>query len=351
MKLCILNIAYPFAPVRDDTAGGAEQVLLALDRALMNKGHNSIVLAQKGSAPSGKLLEIEIPGGIITDEKKHNAYRIYSAEIRKALKDFHIDLIHMHGLDFHSYLPTEGPPVLVTLHLPLAWYAEGVLAPKRPNTFLHCVSHSQMKIFPGNAKLNFLPVIANGVPVQEFELHIRKRNYAVSLGRICPEKGFHIALNAARRTELPLFLAGEVFPYETHQRYFESEILPRLDSKRKFIGKIDFIRKRRLLSGAKCLLAPSSAPETSSLTAMESLACGTPVIAFPEGALADIVEDGRTGLLVRNEEEMVQAINEIPGIDPGECRKTARMRFSSECMIRSYFEIYEKIASGTNPYR
>ena len=103
----------------------------------------------------------------------------------------------------------------------------------------------------------------------------------MALGRICPEKGYHIALDAAARAGVPMVLAGEVFRYPAHEQYFRDEIAPRLDASRRFIGPVGLHRKRRLLSEARCLLAPSLAPETSSLVAMEALACGTPVIAFP----------------------------------------------------------------------
>src|SRR5207249_5576489 len=129
-----------------------------------------------------------------------------------------------------------------------------------------------------------------------------------ALGRICPEKGFHFALQAAKMARADLLLAGQVFPYASHVEYFESKIVPRLDERRQFVGPVGFHRKKRLLSKAKCLLVPSTVNETSSLVAMEALAAGTPVIAFPSGALPEIVEHGRTGYLVSDVKEMAQAI-------------------------------------------
>ena len=189
-----------------------------------------------------------------------------------------------------------------------------------------------------------LPEIESGIAEDLFSGHHSKRRYAVAVGRICPEKGFHSALDAARRAKTPLLLAGEVFRNQAHEIYFQREITPRLDESRRFLGHIGLRRKRRLLSAARCLLAPSRAPETSSLAAMESLACGTPVIAFPSGALADIVEHGKTGFLVRDEDEMAEAIHAVDSIDPLACRQAARKRFSLDRMIKKYFALYECLA-------
>jgi glycosyltransferase involved in cell wall biosynthesis len=195
---------------------------------------------------------------------------------------------------------------------------------------------------------NLLPEIENGVPVERLNLRISKRQFAISLGRICPEKGFHIAVSAAGQAKIPILIAGEVFPYEEHLSYFRNVLQPLLGRSGKFIGAIDFERKRRLLTASRCLLVPSLVPETSSLVTMEALACGTPVVAFPNGALPELIENGKTGYLVENEFEMAEAIHRCQDIDPEDCRNAAREKFTSERMAKSYLDLYKRIIFGVD---
>jgi glycosyltransferase involved in cell wall biosynthesis len=341
--LSVLNVAFPLAAVGADSAGGAEQVLAYLDAALTREGHRSIVVACEGSQVAGTLVATPRIAGRLTETARGAAHAHHRRAIEHALRRGRIDLVHMHGIDFHAYLPPAGLPVLVTLHLPPDWYPARIFDLDRPGTFLHCVSASQRARCPPGAHL--LPEVQNGVPVEALAARHAKGNFAFALGRICPEKGFHIALDAAKRARTPLLIAGEIFRYDAHETYFEREIAPRLDGSRRFIGPVGFARKRRLLTAARCLLIPSLAPETSSLVAMEALACGTPVIAFPSGALPEIVEHGRTGFLVRDEREMAEAIGAAGALDPEACRAAARERFSLARTIERYLEMYRDLAA------
>ena len=342
MTLTVLNVAFPFAPVGLDAVGGAEQVLAQLDAALVRAGHRSLVVASAGSSPAGILVATSRAAGAITDAVRRRVHAAHRRAIGRALRRWPVDVVHMHGIDFHAYLPPPGPPVLVTLHLPPEWYPPAIFDLDRPSTFLHCVSASQRARCPRGARL--LPDVPNGVALDALRPGRAKRGFVIALGRICPEKGFHIALDAAKRARVPLLLAGQTFPYATHESYFAREIVPRLDGSRRFIGPIGLVRKHRLLGAARALLLPSLAPETSSLVAMEALACGTPVIAFPAGALPEIVEHGRTGFIVRDEREMVEAIEAATRIQPEDCRAAARERFSLERTIERYFGLYRDLA-------
>lgn len=342
MSLTILSVAYSLAPVRDDTAGGAEQILAIIDEALVRSGHNSIVIACEGSRSAGELVTVPRINGSLDYSSRNLAQKEMRKAIRRVLKSRVVDLIHMHGFDFHAYLPPAGTPALVTLHLPPSWYPREVFRLKRLRTYLNCVSATQNRACPRSEKL--LPQISNGIPVEKFRMQREKEDYALVLGRICPEKGFHMALNAAIRAEIPVVVAGEVFQYEAHVQYFKKEVLPRLDGRnRRFIGSVDLSQKRSLLSNARCILIPSLAEETSSLVAMEALASGTPVIAFAAGALTEIVEPGKTGFLVNNEVEMAEAIRHVRSISPSDCRRAAEERFSSHRMTKEYLKVYRKL--------
>jgi glycosyltransferase involved in cell wall biosynthesis len=196
-----------------------------------------------------------------------------------------------------------------------------------------------------------LPFIENGVVLEQFRIRLRKRRFALALGRICPEKGFHLAAEAAAEADCPLVVAGEIFRYRAHQEYFTNQLAPRLDGCRRFVGPVGLARKRRLLAGACCLLVPSLVPETSSLVSMEALASGTPVIAFPSGALPEIIEHGRTGFVVDGPREMARAIREVHRIDPEACRSAARKYFSAERMIGEYLTLYNQLATQSRSRR
>ena len=349
MTLTVLSVAYPLAPVGRDAVGGAEQVLTLLDRALVAAGHCSVVVACEGSRAAGELVKVPRQIGLLDDAARERAWDRHRAAIADALLRWPVDLVQLHGFEFHAYLPAPGVPALATLHLPPSCYPPEALQPSRPETWVHCVSHTQHAACP--ASPNLLAPIENGVPVAELAGRHAKRNFALVLGRVCPEKGIHLAIEAAKRAGVGLIIAGEVFSYEAHQRYFEEVVAPRLDAARRFIGPIGFVRKRRLLTAARCLLVPSTTPETSSLAAREALACGTPVVAFPNGALPETIEHGRTGFLVDNVEAMATAIEAAHAIDPEACRRVARERFSMERMVESYFAVYRQLAGISPPSR
>jgi len=343
MRLTVLNVAYPLAPVGRASVGGAEQILAALDAALVRGGNHSIVLACGGSAVAGTLWPLPQANGLLDEAAVTSARERHDRAIQEALRRWPIDVIHMHGVDFHHYLPHTAVPVLATLHLPIDWYPAHALRPNRPNTWFNCVSTSQHR--HASPSLNLLPPIENGVALEPLTRHA-KRGFALMLGRVCPEKGVHIAIDAAKRAGVTLLIGGEIFEYEAHRRYFDEEVRPRLDARRRFLGPVGLDRKRRLLAAARCLLIPSLAEETSSLVAREALAAGTPVVAFDRGALRETIEHGRTGYLVRDAAEMGEAIARVEAIDPDTCRAVARQRFSSDRMIEQYLAVYHRLAAS-----
>ena len=340
-RLTVLTIGYAMAPVGPDAVGGSEQIMSALDEALVAAGHRSLVVACRGSRIAGEWVDTGVdPATPIDDGVRRAAEAAVRAAASAALARERVDLVHAHGLDFAATLPAStGPGRLVTLHLPPEWYPPLAAC---PGEWLHCVSAAQQRACPADRRL--MPFIANGVPVDELAARrFAKRGFVLHLGRVCHEKGQHIALAVAHATGSALLLGGETFPYPAHRAYFDAEVVPRLDARRRFLGPLGFAAKRRLLSAAACLLVPSLANETSSLVAMEAAACGTPVVAFRSGALPEIVEDGVSGFLVDDEAGMADALARIGTIDPDACRAVARRRFDRARMVADYLARYEAL--------
>lgn len=348
MPLTVLSIAYPFSPTGPRAVGGAEQILSDLDRALVSAGHVSLVVACEGSQAARKLYSAPLPGGLLNDVDRLWSRNQFQAAIDRALSSHRVDLIHMHGLNFHEYKLPANIPVLVTLHLPIAWYPQDVWTKYGGNVQFQCVSETQRRTCP--PELRNAALVTNGVTQPERTGKIG--DFAIALGRICPEKNLHVALEAGTLANTRVLLGGSVFPYPAHEQYFREKIEPLLGAEapgHAFLGPLLPERKQHLLAQAKCLLHPTRAPETSSLVAMEALAAGTPVIAYRSGALPEIIEDGVTGFLVDSAEEMATAIGKVRSIDPEVCRSTARRRFSRERMVRDYFDLYSQLTQTRRP--
>ncbi len=334
----ILSVAYPLLPVGPDSAGGAEQILYLLERGIVQAGHESVVVAACGSQVFGELVATPQSGNEITDEQRRNAEREHLRCINDALERYEIDLIHFHGLDFHTYIPARPVAKLATLHLPPDWYPGSIF--DAPQLHLNCVSNSQADATPSKRKL---PVVLNGVDVERYQPAMSSREHLLWMGRVCPEKGVHIALEVAHAAGLPAVVAGPVHPFRDHQKYFSECVEPLLDDQRRYVGPVGLSGKIELLAQATCLLIPSLVAETSSLVAMEAISAGTPVVANRSGALPEVVEDGVTGFVVDSQEEMVEAVKRVCEISAVTCREAARRRFDVARMVRDYLRLYESL--------
>ena len=332
--MTILSVAYPLLPVSQDSSGGAEQILFLIERELVKAGLKSIVIGAKSSRVSGELLETPVFTGEITDQIRAEAQRAHLRRVEQACDQRHVDLIHFHGLDFYTYLPARRVPKLATLHLPLAWYPSSIF--DLSDIQLNCVSQTQAAALIGEK----LPFIANGIDTQQFQCGSGTRNHLLWLGRICPEKGVHIALHVAQRLDLPMIVAGAVHPFRDHESYFACRVRPLLDDKRKYVGPVGLEEKKKLLAEARCVLIPSLAPETSSLVAMEAISSGTPVIAFRSGALPEVIEHGQTGFIVDSEDGMADALVRIKEVSPSTCYEQAKLRFDVRRMASDYMKLY-----------
>lgn len=183
-RLTILSVAYPFAPVSPDAVGGAEQVLAALDAALVRAGHRSVVLACAGSRVAGELVALPAVPDVIDESARERAHEAIRAAIRRA----RADLVHLHGVDFDAYAPTGGPPVLATVHLPPECYPREALY---CGVFLNAVSATQDRALRALAEPSrVLGPVPNGVSVAALGAarHAR-RGFALTLGRCVRRRG------------------------------------------------------------------------------------------------------------------------------------------------------------------
>jgi glycosyltransferase involved in cell wall biosynthesis len=224
--------------------------------------------------------------------------------------------------------------VLATLHLPRELYAADAFEGLAKNVYFNCVSDSQRREFTDLPRM--LGVVRNGIAVERFAMGGRKSGYVLWMGRVCPEKAPHLAIAAARRAEVPIVLAGQVYPFRWHEDYWEREVKPLIDGDRvRWVPLPSFAEKTKLLREARALLVSSQIAETTSLVALEAMASGTPVIAFAAGALAEVVPK-ETGFLVGNVEEMARACGEVSRIRAQDCRAWVEHEYSAKAMADGY---------------
>jgi glycosyltransferase involved in cell wall biosynthesis len=338
----ILFSAYPLLPVSDESCGGAEQILWSVEREISLRGHKTAVAACESSRVSGELLSTgKVPLG---DDRFELREAEHSVAIISFAREKKSSIVHDHSGSFWKHAAQLTVPVLATLHLPRALYAESAFNALPNNVYFNCVSESQAASFRDLPRM--MPVVQNGIDVERFKMSRKKDEYLLWLGRICPEKAPHLAIEAAKRAGMKLVLAGQVYPFSYHKMYFENEVKPLIEGRNsnvEFIELPTFEEKVDLLRCAKALLVTSLIPETSSLVAMEAGACGTPVVAFRNGALSEVVQHGYTGFTVRSLDDMVAAIRDVGDIWPDECRHNVETKFSSKAMADGYERLYRRV--------
>ena len=249
------------------------------------------------------------------------------------------DLIHNH-LDFLplSYSRLVSTPVLTTIH---GFSSERILPVYRQyNGHVHYVAISDADRHPS---LDYVATVHHGVDLSEFTFTSEPGNYLLFFGRIHPDKGTLEAIEVARRSGLPLVIAGII-----HDRdYFAGEIEPRLDGRRvRYAGAVGPAERDSYLGGALALLHLINFDEPFGLSMIEAMACGTPVIATGRGSVPEIVRSGENGFIVDGVEAAVSAVSSCRQLDRGKVRNDAERRFSHRRMTRDYLRAYAQVLEG-----
>lgn len=349
-NLRVLYVAYPLLPISEHSAGGAEQMLLAVERAMHAGGHATTVAACAGSSVSGELFATG-DGADTADQferRSQEQTRLLLDWLREGAAE-RFDLVHDMSGGFWQHADGLRIPVMATLHLPPQLYKDANFSIIPSCVSFNCVSQSQMREFRNLPRV--LGVAPNGIPVENFceaIVPIDARQYFLWLGRICEEKGPHTALDVARAASVKLIVAGTVYPFLYHQKYFAREIIPRFKragNQAKYVPRPTFAEKVDLIRNARALLITSEVNETSSVVAMEAAACGTPVVALHRGALPEVIAEGVTGFVVDDADQMASALRWVSEIKPENCRAYAHQHYSAKRMADAYEELYRKLIS------
>ena len=343
--LRIAMLAPPWISVPSPGYGGVESVVSALTEALVERGHHVTLFCAPGSVSSARVVTLldrshpdQIQRSLYEVDHVGQAFDLIdAAEPSEAF-----DVVHDHcgfaGMAMANRLHT---PFVHTLHGPFTADTAAFYAGHGHKATLVGISRAQLDSAP--AALGRIDSIPNPIDLRAWPLQERKGDYLLWIGRMTPEKGPQRAIAAARAVGVPLVLAGIIQPGQ--QTFFDEHIAPHVDGKAvSFVGEVGGSTKRSLFGRARGLLMPIRWDEPFGMVMVEALACGTPVIAFPEGAASELVVDGKTGFLVKDEGAMAAAIGQLRRIDPRDCRAWVSERCDVAVVAAAYEKIYRAVA-------
>lgn len=335
--------------------GGIEAVVAELTSRLARRGHELTLFASKGSTLRGENITLveSSPFPTIEDLSKNGEWEARETEAVLGMQD-EFDLVHLHyeplivnrALESsdRTLLGEMRRPFLHTFHNTTHLSKHVAYYRSRPELWdVPCafISASQRAPLPFWRAAS---VIHNGIATERFAYAAAPsaEPYALFIGRLARIKGVVEAIAAARRATTTLIIAGTAD--EPDRAFFEAEVVPLMDGEKVvFAGEANFAKKVALYRGARATLVPLQWEEPFGLVMAESLACGTPVIAFDRGAASEIVTDGETGFIVRTVEEMADALARIGEIDRLACRRRAEEKLDAERMVDDYERLYHAI--------
>ena len=249
------------------------------------------------------------------------------------------DIVHLNSAIGLTQTRDFNLPVVYTMHHSFEPQLQEFYS-YYPDAYYVAISEFQRK----KHTLPFSTTIHHGISPQAYILREKKDGYLCFLGRIAPVKGTHLAIEVARRSGIPLKIAGEVQPI--FRGYFESQVKPHIDGKFiEYVGEMDADSKNELLGGARAMLFPIQWDEPFGLVMVESMACGTPVLALPGGSVPEVINDA-TGHICATVDEMVAAAKDLQ-FDAASVRTDALDRFSVARMAQQYAELYSAILNGS----
>ncbi len=333
MRIAVLSPVSWRTPPRH--YGPWEFVVSLLTEELVRMGLDVTLFATGDSKTTGKLIAVcPRPYSEDSSVDPKVAECLHISEIFERSTDF--DLIHNH-FDFLplTYSALIETPVVTTIH----GFSSPSIIPvyKKYNAYGHYVAISESDKSP---QLDYIATIHHGIDVAPFAFSGATGEYLLFFGRIHPEKGVREAIDVAQRVGIKLVIAGII----QDRDYFTTEVEPHIDGTTvEYLGSVGPDRKADMLGGALALLHLISFDEPFGLSLIESMACGTPVIAFRRGSMPELIRQGETGYLVDDVEGAVKAVSAINTIDRSACRTDVIRRFTSARMARDYVRVYQQI--------
>jgi glycosyltransferase involved in cell wall biosynthesis len=325
--------------------GGTERVVSWLTEELVGLGHDVTLFASGDSRTRGHLVPV-CPRALWRDPDVRETLPQHIRMLELVLRDpSRFDVIHFHCDYIHFPLVRRLPCANVTtLHGQIHLHDVGALFEQYNELPLVSISDAQRRPLPS---AHWQATVYHGLPRNLHKFQPLAGNYLAFLGRISPEKRLDRAIEIARRAGVPLKVAAKI--YDEDRTYFQTTIAPLLNENRslvEFIGEVGGERKNEFLRGALALLFPIDWAEPFGLVMIEALACGTPVIAWRNGSVPEIIEHGVTGFVVDSVNEAIACVGRIAEIRRAECRRAFEERFDSRRMALNYVSVYRRLTAN-----